>query len=37
MGQRGRRYAIERRDYGVIADLVERRLLAVVASGARAA
>lgn len=30
MGQRGRRYAIEHRSYGVIADTVERRMLDVV-------
>jgi glycosyltransferase involved in cell wall biosynthesis len=30
MGERGRRYVIEHRSYGVIADLVERRLVEVV-------
>jgi glycosyltransferase involved in cell wall biosynthesis len=30
MGQRGRRYAIEHRAYGVIADTVERRMLDIV-------
>jgi glycosyltransferase involved in cell wall biosynthesis len=30
MGERGRRYVIEHRSYGAIADLVERRLLEVV-------
>jgi glycosyltransferase involved in cell wall biosynthesis len=30
MGERGRRYVIEHRSYGVIADLVERRLREVV-------
>jgi glycosyltransferase involved in cell wall biosynthesis len=30
MGERGRRYVLEHRSYGVIADLVERRLLEVV-------
>jgi glycosyltransferase involved in cell wall biosynthesis len=30
MGQRGRRYAIEHRSYGVIADTVERRMLDIV-------
>jgi glycosyltransferase involved in cell wall biosynthesis len=34
MGQRGRRYAIEHRSYEVIADSVERRLLAVAAGAA---
>jgi len=29
MGQRGRRYATQHRAYGVIADMVEQRLLAV--------
>jgi glycosyltransferase involved in cell wall biosynthesis len=37
MGQRGRRYAIEHRGYGVIADLVEQRLLSIIEGGARAA
>jgi glycosyltransferase involved in cell wall biosynthesis len=37
MGQRGRRYAIEHRAYGVIADIVEKRLQAVVERGACAA
>jgi glycosyltransferase involved in cell wall biosynthesis len=31
MGERGRRYAIEHRSYEVIADSVEKRLLAVAA------
>ncbi len=30
MGERGRRYVIEHRSYGAIADMVERRLLEVV-------
>jgi glycosyltransferase involved in cell wall biosynthesis len=30
MGQRGRRYAIEHRAYGVIADTVEKRMLDIV-------
>jgi glycosyltransferase involved in cell wall biosynthesis len=30
MGQRGRRYAIEHRDYKTIADIVEKQLLTVV-------
>ncbi len=34
MGRRGRRYAIEHRSYEVIADTVEKRLLAVVAGAA---
>ena len=29
MGERGREYAIQHRAYGIIADLVERELLAV--------
>ena len=32
MGQRGRRYVIEHRAYAVIADILERRLLSVVAT-----
>ncbi len=31
MGERGRRYAIEHRSYGVIADAVERRMLDIIA------
>lgn len=31
MGERGRRYALERRSYGVIADVVERRMLEIAA------
>ncbi len=31
MGERGRRYAREKRSYGVIADIVERRMLAIAA------
>jgi glycosyltransferase involved in cell wall biosynthesis len=34
MGQRGRRYAIEHRSYEVIADSVEKRLLALAAGAA---
>ena len=34
MGERGRRYAIEHRSYGVIADLLEQRLSSVAAGGA---
>jgi glycosyltransferase involved in cell wall biosynthesis len=30
MGERGRRYAIEHRSYGVIADAVERRMLDII-------
>jgi len=30
MGERGRRYAIERRSYRIIADALERRLLEIV-------
>jgi len=30
MGERGRRYAIEHRSYGVIADAVEKRMLDIV-------
>jgi glycosyltransferase involved in cell wall biosynthesis len=37
MGRRGRRYAIEHRAYGVIADALETRLLAIVAAGPAAA
>jgi glycosyltransferase involved in cell wall biosynthesis len=33
MGRRGRRYAVEHRAYGVIADMVEKQLLSVVESG----
>ena len=33
MGQQGRRYAVEHRAYGVIADTVEKQLLSVVESG----
>jgi glycosyltransferase involved in cell wall biosynthesis len=36
MGQLGRRYAIEHRGYGVIADFVEKRLLTIAEDGARA-
>lgn len=32
MGRRGRRYAVEHRAYGVIADMVEKQLLSVVES-----
>ena len=35
MGERGRRYVIEHRSYGVIADGVEKTLLDVVAAGRR--
>jgi glycosyltransferase involved in cell wall biosynthesis len=35
MGQRGRDYVLERRAYGVIADTVEKRLLAIVEGGCR--
>jgi glycosyltransferase involved in cell wall biosynthesis len=31
MGERGRRYAIEHRSYGVIADAVEKRMLDIIA------
>jgi len=31
MGERGRRYAIEHRSYGVIADAVERRMQDIIA------
>jgi glycosyltransferase involved in cell wall biosynthesis len=31
MGERGRRYALEKRSYGVIADVVERRMLEIAA------
>jgi glycosyltransferase involved in cell wall biosynthesis len=34
MGQRGREYAVRHRAYGIIADLVERELLAI-ANGSR--
>jgi glycosyltransferase involved in cell wall biosynthesis len=37
MGDRGRRYAVEHRGYGVIADAVEKRLQSVVGDGASAA
>jgi glycosyltransferase involved in cell wall biosynthesis len=37
MGERGRQYAIEHRNYRVIADIVERRLLALAEGGCRAA
>jgi hypothetical protein len=32
MGERGRRYALEHRSYGSIADVVERQMIQTVAS-----